>query len=124
MTALTPQPQGIREVQRPSGNQSRVFAQAVPGHELGLQALSAQHAESGNRNGEQCGLGVFGELQCLCRAFEAKRGERKPERAVRFVKYFTSRGKAIREAFSHAGVLRTLAGKQKCWFHNLTLMED
>ena len=51
------------------------------------------------------------ELQCLRRAFEAKRGERKTQRAIRFLKYFMSRREAIREAFSHAGILRTLAGK-------------
>ena len=91
----------------------RVFAEAVPRRERGLNAALRQHACSGDRDREDSRLRMLRELELLFRALEDQLGEREPKGFVRLVKDSAGNREVVVKIASHADGLRSLAGKKK-----------
>jgi hypothetical protein len=90
----------------------------VTGGEADAQAARLefrfQHAQRGDGDGQDRGLGVLGELQLVFGPFEDNLGERKAERVIGLVKDRARGGRGVIERAAHADGLRALAGKEKC----------
>ena len=70
-SALAHQLHGIRKLQGTRSHESRILAEAVPGHEIGGQALLHQHAKYGNGASQNRRLSVGRQLEFFFGAFKA-----------------------------------------------------
>ena len=70
----------------------------------------------GHRNGQNRGLGVGGKLKIFGRPFKAELGDGESQCRIGFLKNGAGGSKILRQLAAHAGVLRTLTGKDECEF--------
>ena len=97
-------------------HQRGVLAQAVARRRNPARCLLAQHFERRDRNGQQRGLGVLGELELVFRTFETQAGNREAQRLVGLLKNAPRGGVRLGKRLAHASGLRALAGEQKSSF--------
>ncbi len=69
---------GVGEAEGSGGDVGAVFAQRMAGGERGRDAFFSQHALGGDRDGQDGGLGVLGELEVFFGAFKMSFESGKP----------------------------------------------
>ncbi len=114
--ALTDQLDCVGEIESAGRDQRGVFAQAVTGDVIGLDASFPQHSGRGGRDRQQRRLGILGQLEGVFGTPEAEFGQRKAERGVGFVKDLSRNSEIVSQALAHTGELRSLAGKNEGGF--------
>src|ERR1700759_4558780 len=80
------------------------------------QTFFFQHPVSCNRDRQNCRLGMGGLLQVVFGAFAAHMKQRKTHRFIGFVEHSLRHGIGGGQLFTHAGILRSLSGKNECHF--------
>jgi hypothetical protein len=90
-----------------------VFAKAVTGGEDRGDAAFGQHACGGDRNGEDCGLRVFRELELVFGTLEDELREGKSQSFVSFVEDGAIGGKVVVEISAHTDSLGALTGEEE-----------
>ncbi len=104
---------GVGEGEGARGDMSGIFTETVTGDVAGLGNAGLEHAQHGNGDGENGGLGDFGEPELVFRSFEADGGKLVAEGVVGFFEGSAGGRIFFVEVFSHADGLGALAGEQE-----------
>ncbi len=108
---------GVGEGEGLGGDVGRVLAEGVAGRggrdgEIARVEFGLEDAEGGDGDGEDGGLGVFGELEGVFGAVEDDVGEGEVEGVVGFLEDGAGVGRGVVEGAAHAYGLGTLAGEE------------
>ncbi len=113
--------EGVAEVEATGGDERGVFAEGVAGNIVRGTDFSFEHGPGGDRDGQERGLGVFGEAELVVGAFETEFGEREAEGIIGLFEAAPGGLKVLREGEAHARELRALAGEEESGFHRIPL---
>jgi hypothetical protein len=102
---------GVGEGEGVGDDVSGVFAERMAGSEGGLNASLGEDTRSGDRDGEDRGLCVFGELELVFWALEDQLRQREAESFIGFVEYGASDGEVVVEIAAHSDELGALTRK-------------
>ncbi len=112
---------GVGEGEGSGGNVGGVLAERVSCGDGGGDAVFCKDAGGGDRDGEDGGLSVLGELEGVFRSFEDDFRKGKAEGVVCFFKYGAGGGEGFNEGVSHAYGLGALTGKEEGWLDHRCL---
>ena len=104
------------KVRVPAATCAEYSPRRVSGGEGGLNAAFGQDARGGDRDGEDRGLRVLGELELVFGAFEDELRESEAEGFVGLVEDGAGDGEVVVEVAAHADGLRALSGEEEGWF--------
>ena len=87
----------------------------MTGNKIGFRKAFALHCpERGHGSCQYRRLRILGQLQLFGRPVETQIRKRETECFIRFFKDLSGRRKLVGQIFSHARILRPLAGKNEC----------
>ena len=107
---------GVGEGEGSGGDVGGVLAEGVACGQGWDDSLFGEDARGGDRDGEDGGLGVLGELELVLGAFEDELGEGEAEGFVGLVEDGAGDGEVVVEIAAHAYGLRALSGEEEGWF--------
>ena len=81
---------------------------------VGSQALVLADAPCGGGDGDQCGLGIRGQLELVFGTLEAEAREAELQGVVGFFEDPAGKGEFVRQGFTHSGELGALSRKKEC----------
>ena len=118
-TALVYKKNSILERQNPRCHKCGIFAKTVTCRDLRLNALRTQEfcRNDGHRKNRR--LGMFGQLQLICRSLEAKLANGIPKRLIRLGKALLRKIIRIEKIFSHTDDLCALSREQESNFPHI-----
>ena len=121
-TAGAQQARGIADAEAAGGGKRGIFAERMAGDESrippdGKTRLGLQHAQRGDRDRHQGGLGIFGQLEGFGRPLPDDRGQLLSECRVDLVEHGACGRKSLRKRLTHADRLRPLPWKNECCRH-------
>ncbi len=86
----------------------------MAGNAVRLQAgFLLHHLQGGNTGGQNCGLGVVGQLEVVFRTVETEGGELETQCVISLFKHLSCHREVVRKILAHAGILGTLPREQK-----------
>ena len=102
LAALADEANGVREIEGAGGDERGVFAEAVAGGVIRREARFGEDGEGCDRDGQERGLGEFGELELLFRTFEAQARKGVTKGGIGRFKNAARGGMRVVEGFAHA----------------------
>ena len=100
----------------PAATSAEYSPRLWPATKSGASPASRSTSKAAIGDGEQRGLGVFGQLELILGAFKAEAGDGEAERLVGLLKDAPRGGVGLGEGLAHAWGLRALARKEKSGF--------